>query len=172
LSRSTGTPASPGKPPGGSWAARQPPKGWYRNWGYLRNGRECGDLRGGRRMANGRVLGCEKGSAWTMARGLARQNRPPSALPTMPGPSSRVVQKPYSDLSSQAADPQAPARGHFRTAESSLFPSGTHTPHIFGRVIGDRKLSSLLNIAVRITMGVSLSDRCKLVRRILGIHGT
>jgi hypothetical protein len=33
LSRSTGTPASPGKPPGGSWAARQPPKGRYRNWG-------------------------------------------------------------------------------------------------------------------------------------------
>jgi hypothetical protein len=37
-------------------------------------------------MANGRALGWEKGSAWTMARGLARQNRPPSALPAMPGP--------------------------------------------------------------------------------------
>jgi hypothetical protein len=50
-------------------------------------------------MANGRALGWEKGSAWTMARGLARQNRPPSALPAMPAmPSSRVVQKPYSDL--------------------------------------------------------------------------
>jgi hypothetical protein len=44
------------------------------------------ELRGGRRMANGRALGCEKRPAWTMARGLARQNRPPSALPAMPCP--------------------------------------------------------------------------------------
>jgi hypothetical protein len=38
-----------------------------------------------------------------MARGLARQNRPPSALPAMPGPSSRVVQKPPFDLTYVAA---------------------------------------------------------------------
>jgi hypothetical protein len=37
-----------------------------------------------------------------MARGLARQNRPPSALPAMPGPSSRVVQKPPFDLMGSA----------------------------------------------------------------------
>ena len=49
-------------------------------------------------MAKERVLGWEKGSAWTMARGLARQNRPPSALPAMPGPSSWVVQKPNPTL--------------------------------------------------------------------------
>ena len=61
-------------------------RGWYKNPSYLRNDRECGELRGGRRMAKGRALGWEKGSAWTMARGLARQNRPPSALPAMPGP--------------------------------------------------------------------------------------
>ena len=84
-------PGPPGTPPKG--VVQKPPL-LASDYGPDLNDRDYGELRGGRRMANGRVLGWEKGSAWTMARGLARQNRPPSALPALPGPSSRVVQKP------------------------------------------------------------------------------
>ncbi len=68
-----------------------------RGW-YLRNDRKYGELRGGRRMANGRALDWEKGSAWTMARGLARQNRPVGpagdAGPMTPG-GTKTVLRPY-----------------------------------------------------------------------------
>ncbi len=85
------------------------PKGEKLRYLLVRNNRELGELRGGRRMPNGRALGWEKRSAWTRARGLARQSRPPSALLAMPNPSSPVVQKPPFDLTRRPSPDAATA---------------------------------------------------------------
>jgi hypothetical protein len=59
-SRRAPAPGPPGTPPNFEGGGTKTKK--------LRNDREYGELRGGHRMANGRALGLEKGSAWTMAR--------------------------------------------------------------------------------------------------------